>query len=93
MNAFEVVWRVPMIWELRWERFGEEAILYNPASGRTHRVNELVVDILESLGSEPATFADLSRRMGVAGLGPAEEEYFSGLLRQLDRLGFIEPCY
>ncbi|HIJ84462.1 MAG: HPr-rel-A system PqqD family peptide chaperone [Magnetococcales bacterium] len=88
---------VPQRWKrggdvsLLFKHFGNNSVLFNPRSGSTHLVNDLIVDILDALAYEPADRLELSRRLQ---LDPNEGETMAELeriLRNLDQLGLIMP--
>ncbi|MBF0109908.1 MAG: HPr-rel-A system PqqD family peptide chaperone [Magnetococcales bacterium] len=72
-------------------RFGADHLLFDRRSGATHRVNDLVIDILHALAREPGDALELARRLQ---LDPEEKTVLGDLERiieDLDRLGLLAP--
>ncbi len=70
---------------------GDHHMIFNPMSGHTHWINELVVDILEILALHPMDGRELMTAMQ---LDPAEDSTLAEMeriLNELDRLGLIFP--
>lgn len=71
---------------------GDHHVIFNPMSGHTHWINELVVDILEMLTQGPMDARELMTEMQ---LDPAEGGTLAEIKRillDLDRLGLIFPA-
>jgi PqqD family protein of HPr-rel-A system len=90
MDPALVRWRVPGA-PLGWRHWDDasEWVVFNPASGDLHLVNEPSARVLEVIEREPSTVAELERRFAEQG-GPGGEA-IDGLLRVLDALGLAEP--
>lgn len=84
-------WKVDVVHPPLRACFDQGCLLYNPLSGSTHRVNDLILEILDSLGQEAADAEGLLHRLE---LGADGEEFLLGIkkiLLDLDRLGLIFP--
>jgi len=78
------------------ERFGTEAIVYNPLSGETHQMNDFSVSVLEqmlekhftvnSLTGEVCSSFELENNTEIKNI-------LTQLLNNFDQIGLIEPCY
>ncbi|MGD2064114.1 MAG: HPr-rel-A system PqqD family peptide chaperone [Nitrospirota bacterium] len=88
-------WQLTAPAEMRWVQWGDEWVLYHGASGDTHLLDGLAVEVLRSLEHAPATAEGL-----VAGLAQDGDEetrrqlsaYIDSLVSTLARLGVIEPA-
>ncbi len=76
-------------------QWGEEWLLYHGASGDTHLLEPLAVEVLQALQRAPATAASLVEDLARDG----DEEtrgrlsaYIDSLVSTLARLGVIEPA-
>lgn len=79
---------------LRWKWWHEDAVVFNPLSGDTHRLNLIESAVLKSVcdnaGIDVASlFASVSQSLGVAD-DKSLRDYFSALLEQYEELGLIE---
>lgn len=69
----------------------ESHLLFNPASGETHLLNDLAIQVLESLTRQPATLDELLQELDVTGAKESIRLAYHRLLGDLDRLGLITP--
>jgi PqqD family protein of HPr-rel-A system len=75
---------------LWWERWAEEAVVFNELSGKTHYLNATAMAILETLEREPMSAASLAGQLyaeEAAAFLPRVEQ----VLAEFERLGLIEP--
>ena len=87
------VWRLPPDSEFNWTQCGDEHIVFHPASGETHYLNDLSALTLRVLEAEPATTADLSSRIADflgTDTGKDLEQQLDRLLVRFDQLGVVE---
>ncbi len=73
-------WTVPKDAGLEWRRWGRFYVVYNPASGNTHLLNDLSARVLSSLETRASTLEEL------------EHTYSSdlnGLVAELEELGLV----
>ena len=86
-------WQLTAPGELRWVQWGDEWLLHHDASGDTHLLDALAVEVLQALQRAPATAAGL-----VDALAQNDDEetrrrlasYIDSLFATLARLGVIE---
>ncbi|MBF0454169.1 MAG: HPr-rel-A system PqqD family peptide chaperone [Magnetococcales bacterium] len=86
-------WFVPPDLQLHWHCYGETCLVFNPRSGRTHRLEQWVMDLLEALRQGPVSLSALMEHLGLS----QEEregarEKFNRTIWELDRLGLIFPA-
>ena len=87
------LWRLPPDSEFNWTQCGDEHIVFHPASGETHYLNDLSALTLRFLEAEPATIADLSSRItDFLGTDTSKdmEQQLDCLLARFDQLGVAE---
>ncbi|MBF0147554.1 MAG: HPr-rel-A system PqqD family peptide chaperone [Magnetococcales bacterium] len=72
-------------------RFGDDTLLFNAQSGSTHRVNDLIIDILHALAEGPANGLELARRLQLDADENKTLNQLEHILHDLDRLGLIMP--
>ncbi|MBF0421609.1 MAG: HPr-rel-A system PqqD family peptide chaperone [Magnetococcales bacterium] len=85
----------------RWQRradlsfssvpFDGSFILFNPRSGQTHLVNELVMDILEALLHHPMDGRELVASLNLEADEKEALPKMERILSELDHLGLIFP--
>lgn len=87
-------WRISSGQPLRWRHWDDQWLVYHPASGDTHVLDEASAQAVRRLEASPldadALAAAVAEAMGVE----ASDEvrgYIAKLLPQLDVLGLIEP--
>ena len=85
------IWYVPFAERLLREPFSVSVLLFNPASGKTHLLNELAMDLLDALAGGPASVGELVMRLDLISERETAEPQIRKLLRTLDRLGLIAP--
>ena len=85
------LWSVPSDCRFLWERFGEVCLLFNPLSGTTHLLNELVIDILEEFQKDPVTLDRLIVQLGLEKEREAVRPRIQQVLAEMDYLGLIRP--
>lgn len=76
---------------LRIVRFDHNNVLFNPASGSTHLVNDLVLDILDALAHAPADGLELAQRLQLEASEDGILLELERILQNLDQLGLITP--
>ncbi len=59
----ETLWRVPLIKAFSRTCWNDEYFLFNPASGYTHVLNQLSIDIIDLLAESPCGTRDAQSRM------------------------------
>ena len=87
------VWRLPPESKFNWTQCGDEHIVFHPASGETHYLNDLSALTLRFLEAKPATIADLSSRIADflgADTSRDMEQQLASLLARFDQLGVVE---
>ncbi|MBF0132888.1 MAG: HPr-rel-A system PqqD family peptide chaperone [Magnetococcales bacterium] len=72
-------------------RFDHNHVLFNPASGSTHLVNDLILDILDALAHEPAGGLELAQRLQLEAGEDGTLLELERILQNLDQLGLITP--
>lgn len=72
-------------------RFDHDHVLFNPASGSTHLVNDLVLDILDALAHGPADGLELAQRLQLETGEDGILLELERILQSLDQLGLITP--
>jgi PqqD family protein of HPr-rel-A system len=89
-----VRWRVHGASGLCWRVWGEEHVVFQPASGDTHLLNPFTAEVLRALEECPASAAELTRLFAPA-VGPADGptlgQQIQDLLARFYDLGLIEP--
>ena len=85
------LWSVPRDGGFLWERFGEVCLLFNPLSGSTHLLNELVIDILEVLQHGPLNLAGVIAALDLSADAAAVRPRVRQVLAEMDRLGLVRP--
>ena len=88
-------WCVPQDRELLWYEREGEAVVFNPASGRSHYLNALINEMLRYIEEAPRSAADIHGHL--AGLmDGAEPDNFADrigdILGSLALQGLIDPC-
>ncbi|HAT50588.1 MAG: HPr-rel-A system PqqD family peptide chaperone [Nitrospirae bacterium] len=71
--------------------FDHNNVLFNPASGSTHLVNDLVLDILDALAHAPADGLELAQRLQLEASEDGILLELERILQNLDQLGLIMP--
>ncbi|MBF0309507.1 MAG: HPr-rel-A system PqqD family peptide chaperone [Magnetococcales bacterium] len=86
-------WHSPLGGSFLREWVEEVCFLYNPASGRTHVLNDWGMRILDHLTRQPLSQTELLDRFRcqTPEFAHTLAEHLPGLLRELDILGLIEP--
>jgi len=87
-------WQLTTPGEFRWVQWGNEWVMYHGASGDTHLLDSLAVEVLKELQRAPSTTAGLVE--GFIQDGDAESrrqlsDYIDSLFTTLARFGVIEP--
>ena len=80
----------PLIWR-SWD--ANEYVVYSPASGDTHLINEMTAEVLRQLERSDLEFSDLARSVAEslgAELDPQIDSHIAKLLAYLDQIGLIE---
>jgi PqqD family protein of HPr-rel-A system len=88
-------WQLTAPGEFRWVQWDDEWVLYHGASGDTHLLDALAVEVLEALQRAPATAAGLVEDLSQAGDEETRRRlapYIDSLLATLARRGVIEPA-
>jgi len=87
-------WQLTAPGELRWVEWGDEWLLYHGASGDTHLLEPLAVEVLQALQRAPATAEGLVDGLALDGDEETRRhlsDYIASLCATLSRLGVIEP--
>jgi PqqD family protein of HPr-rel-A system len=88
-------WYVPQDRELLWYEREGEAVVFNPASGRSHYLNALLNEMLRYIEEAPRAAADVKEHL-VGLMDGAEPDDFAGRVGEiLDSFvlqGLIDPC-
>ncbi len=90
------LWRLPPNSDFNWTQCGDEHIVFHPASGETHYLNDLSALTLRFLEAEPATTAGLySRIADFLGTDTSKEleQQLDYLLARFDQLGVVEQIH
>lgn len=82
----EPVWRALNFHQLLYETWDGEHLLFNPASGHTHVLNDVAFQLLSELDAEPADTLTLAKRHLE---NPQDLEPLSQHLKQLEMIGLI----
>ena len=88
-------WQLTAPTELQWVQWGDEWVLYHGATGDTHLLEPLSVELLQTLQRAPATAAELVEDLAHDGDGDEEmcrrlSTYIDSLIATLARFGVIE---
>jgi PqqD family protein of HPr-rel-A system len=86
-----IEWFLPDGDGLVWHNYGDSSLLFNPRSGRTHLLEQWVVDVLEEFRNGPASVAALLERLGLAKEDGAVRGKIQNIISSLDQLGLILP--
>lgn len=89
------VWRSPAYPQLHQQEWEHEFFVFNPASGDTHLLNPLSMEILRLLGGNPLTLEQLLERLQLLiddGEPPLSSMVMHQHLAQLDLMGLIAPA-
>jgi len=84
LNPSSTTWRVASDAQLQLRYWDDECVLFHGASGDTHRLPELVGQLLEHLMQTPASIPALSDSIDL------HEEDVKNALNELARLGITE---
>ncbi|SRR5258706_8699387 len=87
-------WTAPRSYELLWEYWDGEHILYTPLSGETHLLNDMAARAVGLLGEQPLAARELAEQLGNAFDVVVDSEFMEiveSTLAQLDQLGLIVP--
>lgn len=84
MNAQSDTWRIAEDAQVKFRYWDDECVLYHGASGDTHRLPDLVGQLLEQLAQCPANIPTLAEAIDL------HEEDVENALNQLARLGITE---
>ncbi|MBS1819453.1 MAG: HPr-rel-A system PqqD family peptide chaperone [Acidobacteria bacterium] len=77
--------------QLLWREWDDEAAIFNPASGSTHRAPSAALDVLDALADGPATIDQLIERLEQPAAEQARmREWLGMLLSQLEQAGLVE---
>lgn len=79
--------------DLRVRRWGDEAVVYDPATAQTHLLNELVADVFNLLHEAGArSWPDLQAWLSEDGtaLDAEESASLAGIIDDLIQLGLVE---
>jgi len=92
-SAAQTRWRFTGHPDVRVERFGDEAVVFNPLSWETHLLNETAAHVVEALRRGPSDAESLAADL-TAALDPevSPEAYVAqieGLLEELEGLGLV----
>ena len=91
-----VRWQTLNYADLLREEWEDEWFLFHPASGNTHVLNRLAIDILDRINMKSATLAELEQAL-IDHYGQNDSAGFRASLvqhlRDLDDLGLITPVH
>ena len=91
-----VRWRVPNLADCHWASWEPgEYFLFNPASGKTHLLNETGRTLLLLLGEQPCSSQELGERLHGADTGMSIAQlqvHIAEQLRQLALVGLVESA-
>jgi PqqD family protein of HPr-rel-A system len=66
-------WQVAAAVSLQWQDFGDDWVIYDNGSGRTHRLDLLTANVLAALEEHPATLEALVAAVSIgAGIQPGQ---------------------
>lgn len=88
-------WSVPPTNALKWRHWDSHFVVFNPASGDTHFLNDFAGAILQFLQAGPATIPELLEHLEKSRGTPIEPELtqqIQALIEQFDEFGLIEPA-
>lgn len=74
------IWTVPKDARLEWRQWGRLTVVFNPASGNTHLLNDLSARVLSSLETRASTLEELQH---------AYSSDLEALVAELDDLGLV----
>ena len=86
-------WAVPPTTKLKWRRWRDELVVFNPASGDTHYLNAVAGAVLAQFERGPATLDDILRAVEARADEPLDSETATEireLVERLDSVGLIE---
>ena len=87
-------WFVPRGNALKWRRWNESFVVFNPASGDTHYLNAIAGSVLKLLETEPASVEQIVTHLEAISGEPLDgelREQINGLVERFDAVGLIEP--
>ena len=90
-----VIWGVVRDPPCLWREWADGAVVYNEATGDTHRLNPLAAEMFHSLLAEPATLPQLTERVAHSiGIEIDEElaRRVKAVVRQLRSFGLLYSC-
>ena len=90
----DFLWKINFICRLHYYEFNNtHSMVFDEASGQTHRVNQLCLDALRALHEYPLSLqllAETLARRNDFSLDEDWVEYINDMLTDLDQLGLIE---
>jgi len=89
----QTTWKVIDACEFRWRIWDNQFVVYNPASGDTHLLNQVAGEALRCLQEAPADAAELTRRVAVRTDIQVDAQLLAKIndfLDELAELGLIE---
>jgi PqqD family protein of HPr-rel-A system len=92
----DAAWRGLETDDLLWSSWGDEFIVYRVASGDTHQLSPLAVDVLQVLQQAPASIKQLTEHIAAVLQVPCDHAlmvYVEDILATLKRSGLIEPMH
>lgn len=85
-------WRLVDPSGIRIQRFGDEALVFNPITWETHLLNGVAVRVLDALFTGPKRGAELIEESDPRVAAPRSiPDEIIGFLDELDSLGLAEP--
>ena len=93
LPAADTVWRLPVGAELLWQKWDDEVIVFNTASGQTHLLDALSAATLREIESRPGGINQLADRLAERfELDGADlSQRLTEVCARFDELGLVEP--
>jgi PqqD family protein of HPr-rel-A system len=79
---------------LFWQRWSDEPVVYNVASGNTHVISPIAAKILQRLDQQPSTTTQLAENIASEFNVESDQEVVEQveqLIGDLDELGLVKP--
>lgn len=95
MYEQDVIWGAVGEPLCRWREWKDGTVVYNEATGDTHRLNSLASEIFHELRAEPASLKHLAERIARKAGIEIDEDLSHGvtaIIRQLRGFGLVESC-
>jgi PqqD family protein of HPr-rel-A system len=92
----DAAWKGVESHELMWSSWDDEFVVYRVASGDTHQLSPLAVEVLHVLQQAPVSLKQLTEHIAAALQVPCDDAlmvYVDEILDSLKRSGLIEPMH